>query len=62
MSKMEYGRTIPTSGQECPGNEAIPTEAGLDDSGQEVDAESVMSLEIALVRALQQLGKAPEEN
>jgi hypothetical protein len=62
MNKVEDGDAIPKTGQENPRNEAIPAKADVVDSRQEVEDESVMSLEIALVRALQQLGKASEEN
>ena len=58
MSKVEDGEAIPESGHECPKTEAIPARTDLDDSGQEVEDESVMSVEMALVRALQQLGKS----
>ena len=58
MSKVEDGKAIPESGQERPNSEAIPARTDLDDSGQEVEDESVMSVEMALVRALQQLGKS----
>ena len=58
MSKVKDGEAIPESGQERPNSEAIPARTDLDDSGQEVEDESVMSVEMALVRALQQLGKS----
>ena len=58
MSKVEDGEGIPESGQERPNSEAIPADTDLDDSDQAVEAESIMSVEIALVRALQQLGKS----
>ena len=62
MSKVEDGDAIPESGHECPKSEAIPADTDLDDSDQAVEVESIMSVEIALVRALQQLRKAREEN
>ncbi len=61
MSKVEDGGAIPESGQECPKSEAIPAKGSVGDDLQIVENKSVMSLEIALVRALQQLGQPPEE-
>ena len=62
MSKVEDGDAIPKAGQERPKSEAMSADADSVDSRQAPEDESVMSLEIALVRALQQLGKASEEN
>jgi hypothetical protein len=60
MSKVEDSGDIPKSGQERPNNEATQAGARVGDDLQTVEDESVMSLEIALVRALQQLGQPPE--
>ena len=57
MSKVEDAKAIPNSGQKRPENEAVSPATDLDSSSQMVEDESLMSLEMALVRALQQLGK-----
>jgi hypothetical protein len=61
MSKVEDGGAIPKSGQECPKSEALEATSGGSDYTQTVDNEVDMSLEMALVRALHELGKPPDE-
>jgi hypothetical protein len=62
MSKVEDGEAIPKAGQERPKSDAALACSDLDVSAQIAEDESVMSLEIALVRALQQLGQTSEKN
>lgn len=61
MSKVEDGGAIPNSGQERPKSEAFEGDNAPIDYPQIVDNQSDMSIEIALVRALHELGKPPEE-
>ena len=62
MNKVEDGDAIPKAGQKRPNSEAISPGANQVESRQAAEDESVMSLEMALVRALQQLGKASEKS
>ena len=48
--------TIPEAGRQNPGSDKTPSSSALQDSTQPDELEGVMSLETALVRALQCLG------
>jgi len=60
MSKVEDGGTIPESGQQRPKSEAFQAAPSSGISSQKPDNEDVMSLEMALVRALQHLGETTD--
>ena len=62
MSKVEDGGAIPVSGQERPKSEAFEASSDPIDYPQAVQDEADMALEIALVRALHDLGKPSQEN
>ncbi len=60
MSKVEHAVAIPKAGRKSPENEDSPVAAKSSESHQSSDNQHLMSLEIALVRALQQLVSKPE--
>ena len=62
MSKVEDGAAIPKPGQGSPTSEPSRSGADLSVSNQEADSQEVMSLELALVQALRQLGKTPDNS
>ena len=62
MSKVEESGSIPKTGRQNPKTEPLPAEDNSDVSMQLDEGEGVMSLEKALVRALQQLGETPENS
>ena len=60
MSKVEDGQSIPNSGQQRPKSDAFQATPVSQGKSQKADSEEVMSLEMALVRALQQLGETTD--
>jgi hypothetical protein len=61
MDKMEEAGASPRAGQNCPGSEQNLPDTDLPDSVEAIGDESLIGLEMALVRALQRLdsGDAP---
>jgi hypothetical protein len=62
MSEVDDADAIPKPGQERPKSDAVSNGVDPTDSSQAIEDESVMSLEMALVRALHQLGHGSDEN
>jgi hypothetical protein len=60
MNKMEPAVAIPKPGHKNPETEHSPVAAKSGQSDQRSDDQQLMPLEIALVRALQQLGSKRE--
>jgi hypothetical protein len=60
MSKMEQAVAIPKPGRKSPESEHSALVAKSNQSDQRSDDQQLMPLEIALVRALQQLGSKRE--
>ena len=60
MNKVEQAVAIPKPGRKSPESEHSPLAAKSNQSDQRPDDQQLMPLEIALVRALQQLGSKRE--
>jgi hypothetical protein len=60
MNKVEPGVAIPKPGRKNPESEHSRVASNSNESGQYPDEQRLMPLEIALVRALQQLGEKRE--
>ena len=60
MSKVEHAVAIPKLGRKNPESEHSPVASNTNESDQRSDDQRLMCLEIALVRALQQLVTKPE--
>jgi hypothetical protein len=60
MSKVEDAAAISKAGRQNPESEKFPIAEDLNSPNQFFDAEQVMRLESALVRALQRLATKPE--
>jgi hypothetical protein len=62
MSKVENGEAIQKAELDHSANGSLPGEKTHAEPEQSSEAEEIMSLEIALVRALQQLGQTSDKS